>query len=66
MLTEAIKEALLIKGIARSFGFEHQVVPIHYDSHNAICIVKNPMDHERNIHIDFKLYFIRLAIEDCK
>lgn len=58
-LTEAVKEALWLKGICIELGFEQDSVEIHCDSQSAISLAKNSVHHERTKHIDYKLHFIR-------
>lgn len=58
-LTEAIKEAIWIRGIKESFGLKSETIFIHCYSQSSIITEKNPMYHEITKHIDAKLYFIR-------
>ena len=58
-LTEAVKEALWLKGICGELGFNQDSVEIHCDSQSAISLAKNSVHHERTKHIDYKLHFIR-------
>ncbi|KAH9767149.1 hypothetical protein KPL71_011170 [Citrus sinensis] len=57
--TEAVKEALWLKGMLAELGKKQQSVDIHCDSSSAIYLSKNPVHHERTKHIDVKLHFIR-------
>ena len=57
--TEAIKEALWLKGFAAELGFNSKDITIHCDNQSALHLMKNPMYHERSKHIDIKLHFIR-------
>ena len=60
--TEAIKEAIWLKGITTELGFNSEIVLVHCDNQSALHLMKNPMFHERSKHIDIKLHFIRDVI----
>ena len=60
--TEAIKEALWLKGITREFGIEQNSVSLYSDSQSALHLSKNMMFHERTKHIDVRFHFIREVI----
>ena len=60
--SEAVKEALWLKGLISELGIPQKVVDIHCDSSNAIYLSKNPAHHEKTKHIDIKLHFIRNVI----
>ena len=63
-LTEAIKEALWLKGIVSELGFNLETVNVFCDSQSAIHLSKNTMYHERTKHIDVRLHFIRDIISN--
>ncbi|KAM6546251.1 hypothetical protein CsatB_026987 [Cannabis sativa] len=56
--TEAIKEALWLKGLSKELGFSSEDMTIHCDNQSALHLMKNPMFHDRSKHIDIKLHFI--------
>lgn len=58
-LTEAVKEALWLRGFISELGFVQKKVSIHCDSQSAIHLTKNSVFHERTKHIDVKLHFVR-------
>ena len=60
--TEAVKEALWLKGLISELGIPQKVVDIHCDSSSAIYLSRNPAHHEKTKHIDIKLHFIRLEV----
>ena len=60
--SEAVKEALWLKGLISELGISQKVVDIHCDSSNAIYLSKNPAHHEKTKHIDIKLHVIRNII----
>lgn len=62
-VTEAIKEALWIKGLVNELGVDQKNIEVHCDNQSAIHLCKNPMYHERTKHIDIRLHFIRDVIE---
>lgn len=63
-LTEAVKEALWLKGILKDFRYEQKSVEIFCDSQSAIALSKNNVHHERTKHVDTKFHKIRDVITD--
>ncbi|CAA7062683.1 unnamed protein product [Microthlaspi erraticum] len=63
-LTEAVKEAVWLKGLMKEFGYDQKSVEIFCDSQSAIALSKNNVHHERTKHIDVKYHFIRDVIAD--
>uniref|UniRef100_A0A1J3F7G4 Retrovirus-related Pol polyprotein from transposon TNT 1-94 n=1 Tax=Noccaea caerulescens TaxID=107243 RepID=A0A1J3F7G4_NOCCA len=63
-LTEAVKEAIWIKGLLRDMGFSEEKAVVWCDSQSAICLSKNNVFHERTKHVSYKYHFIRDIIED--
>lgn len=49
-LTEAIKEALWIKGFVSEMGYKQKSATVFCDSQSAIHLSKNAMFHERTKH----------------
>lgn len=62
-ITEAVKEALWLKGIINELGLQQECIQVHCDSQSVIHLTKNSMYHERTKHIDVKLHFIRDIID---
>ena len=60
--SEAVKEALWLKGLISELGIPQKVVDIHYDSSSAIYLSINLAHHEKTKHIDIKLHLIRNVI----
>ena len=58
-LTEAVKEAVWMKGLLKEFGYEQKSVEIFCDSQSAIALSKNNVHHERTKHIDVRYQYIR-------
>ena len=58
-LTEAMKEAIWLKGIINELKIECCSVRLYCDSQSAIHLSKNSMFHERTKHIDVRLHFVR-------
>ena len=56
--TEAVKEALWLRGLIIELGMKQKTVKVHCDSSSAIYLSKNPAHHEKTKHIDIKLHFI--------
>ncbi|KAG7554626.1 GAG-pre-integrase domain [Arabidopsis suecica] len=63
-LTEAVKEAIWLKGLLKDFGYEQKTVEIFCDSQSAIALSKNNVHHDRTKHIDIKYHKIREVIAD--
>jgi len=61
-LTEAIKEALWLRGIARELKRQDHVITVHCDNQSVIHLSKNQIYHERTKHVDVKLHFMREII----
>ena len=57
--TEAVKEALWLKGLMAKLGSTQKTVEVFCDSSSAIYMSKNLAYHEKIKHIDTKLHFIR-------
>ncbi|KAH9779747.1 hypothetical protein KPL71_007827 [Citrus sinensis] len=58
-LTEAVKEALWLKGLVPELGLEQELVTVNCDSSSAIQLSKNPKYLERTKHVDVRMHFIR-------
>ena len=58
-LSEAVKEAIWLKGLVAELGLEQGSVNINCDSSSAIQLSKNQKYHERTKHVDIRLHFIR-------
>ena len=63
-VTEAIKEALWLKGIISELLGIDVKVRLMCDSQSAIHLAKNPSHHERTKHIDVRYHFIREILEE--
>jgi hypothetical protein len=57
--TEAIMEAIWLKGLTEELGFKSEDITVYCDNQSAIHLMKNPMFHERSKNIDIKHHFIR-------
>ena len=53
--TEAVKEAIWLRGLLNKLWLNQKTVQVFYDNQSAIHMVKNQMYHERTKHIDVKL-----------
>ncbi|CAA7031439.1 unnamed protein product [Microthlaspi erraticum] len=63
-VTEAVKEAIWLKGLLGDFGFSHDAVKVWSDSQSAICLSKNSVFHKRTKHSATKYHFIRDVIAE--
>ncbi|KAK9048691.1 hypothetical protein SSX86_032343 [Deinandra increscens subsp. villosa] len=61
-LTEAIKEAIWLKGFITELGIEDCSAIVKCDNQGALQLSKNQMYHERTKHINVKYHFIREVI----
>ena len=57
--TEALKEAIWLRGLISEIGFPDKDMVIFSDSQSAIQLCKNPVFHDRTKHIDVRFYYIR-------
>ncbi|KAL0294148.1 UNVERIFIED_CONTAM: Retrovirus-related Pol polyprotein from transposon TNT 1-94 [Sesamum radiatum] len=57
--TEALKEAIWLKGLLDEIGFLKHKVTVFSDSQSSIQLCKNPVFHDRTKHIDVRYHFIR-------
>ncbi|CAM8959013.1 unnamed protein product [Rhodiola kirilowii] len=62
-ITEAVKEALWLKGIMAELGHGQECVKVHSDSQGAIHLSKHQVFHERSKHIDVRMHFVREVAE---
>lgn len=58
-LTEAIKEAMWLKGITNELGINQGQLVVYCDSQSAIHLTEHQVFHERCKHIDVRLHFVR-------
>lgn len=63
VITEAMKEALWLKGVAGELKFLKDPVVVCSDSQSAIQVCKNPVFHDKTKHIDVRFHFIRDIVE---
>eukprot|EP00253_Pinus_taeda_P007325 PITA_07325 len=62
---EASKEALWLRQILSEFGFQQQhPTTLWCDNQSAIQLCKDPVQHQRNKHIELHMHFIRKLIHD--
>ena len=62
-VTEAVKEAMWLKGMLLELGIKQESLVVYCDNQSAVHLSKNQVFHERSKHIDIKLYFVRDVIE---
>ncbi|GKV50375.1 hypothetical protein SLEP1_g57082 [Rubroshorea leprosula] len=63
-ITEAVKEALWLKGLVSDLGVEQNEIMVFCDSQSAIHLTKNTMYHERTKHIQVRYHFVREVISN--
>lgn len=62
VVTEAIKEAIWMRGMTTNLGIDCDVASVYSDNQSGIHLAKNQVYHERTKHIDVRLYFVRDVI----
>lgn len=61
-LNSAGKEAVWLKGLMESFGYEQKSIEIFCDSQSAMALSKNSVFHEKTKHVAIKYHKIREII----
>ncbi|PHU02881.1 hypothetical protein BC332_28132 [Capsicum chinense] len=61
-ITEAFKEAIMLKGIIGELSKDLQFTTVFCDSQSAIFLTKDQMFHERIKHIGVRYYFVQEII----
>ncbi|CAA0842075.1 cysteine-rich RLK (RECEPTOR-like protein kinase) 8 [Striga hermonthica] len=59
VVTEALKEAVWLKGLLCEIDLLEKDVIVFSDSQSGIQLCKNPVFHDRTKHIDVRFHFIR-------
>ncbi|GKB43220.1 retrotransposon protein, putative, ty1-copia subclass [Tanacetum coccineum] len=62
-LTEAVKEAIWLRGLLKELGVKLNTVAVNYDNQDAINLSRNYVFHERTKHINVRYYFIREVLK---
>ncbi|GJS97386.1 retrovirus-related pol polyprotein from transposon TNT 1-94 [Tanacetum coccineum] len=62
-LTEAVKEAIWLRGLLKELGVELNTVAVNCDNQCAIHLSRNHVFHERTKHINVRYHFIREVLE---
>ncbi|GJS47501.1 retrotransposon protein, putative, ty1-copia subclass [Tanacetum coccineum] len=63
-LTEAVKEAIWLRGLLKELGVELNTVAVNYDNQGTIHLLRNHVFHKRTKHIDVRYHFIREVLEE--
>ncbi|KAH9714714.1 Integrase catalytic domain-containing protein [Citrus sinensis] len=61
--TEAVKEAIWLKGLLGDLGVIQENITVFCDNQSAIFLAKNQTYHARTKHIDVKYHYVREIIE---
>nr|GEV08394.1 retrovirus-related Pol polyprotein from transposon TNT 1-94 [Tanacetum cinerariifolium] len=61
--TEAVKEAIWLKGLLEELGLELNTMAVNCDNQGAIHLSRNHVFHERTKHINVRYHFIREVLE---
>nr|GEX42321.1 copia protein [Tanacetum cinerariifolium] len=62
-LTEAMKEAIWLRGLLEDLGVELNRVTVNCDNQGAIHLSRNHVFHERTKHINVRYHFIREVLD---
>ncbi|GJV45102.1 retrovirus-related pol polyprotein from transposon TNT 1-94 [Tanacetum coccineum] len=62
-LTEAVKEAIWLRGLLEELGVELNSVAVNCDNQGAIHLSQNHVFHKRTKHINVRYHFIREVLE---
>ncbi|XP_042027066.1 secreted RxLR effector protein 161-like [Salvia splendens] len=62
-ITEAMKEAVWLKGVLSELKFLKLSPSVFSDSQSAIQLCENPVFHDRTKHIDVRFHYIRDIVE---
>ncbi|GJR44325.1 retrovirus-related pol polyprotein from transposon TNT 1-94 [Tanacetum coccineum] len=62
-LTEAVNEAIWLRGLLEELGLELNTVAVNYDNQGAIYFSWNHIFHERTKHINVRYHFIKEVLE---
>ncbi|GJV17432.1 retrotransposon protein, putative, ty1-copia subclass [Tanacetum coccineum] len=62
-LTEAVKEAIWLRGLLEELGVELNTMAVNCDNQGAIHLSRNHVFHERTKHINVRYHFIREVLE---
>ncbi|GJW81785.1 retrotransposon protein, putative, ty1-copia subclass [Tanacetum coccineum] len=62
-LTEAVKEAIWLRGLLEESGIELNTVAVNYDNQGVIHLSRNHVFHERTKHINMLYHFMKEALE---
>ena len=63
-LTEAVKEAIWVKGLLEDLGFQQDKAQVWSDSQSAFCLSRNSVFHEQTKHMARKRSFLSDIIEE--
>ena len=61
--TEAVKEAIWLKGFLGDLGVNQENIVVFCDNQSAIFLATNQTYHARTKHIDVKYHYVREIIE---
>ena len=62
-ITEAMKEAIWLKGVLSELKFLKATPVVYSDSQSTIQLCKNHVFHDRTKHTDVRFHFIRDVVE---
>ncbi|GKB95935.1 retrovirus-related pol polyprotein from transposon TNT 1-94 [Tanacetum coccineum] len=63
-LSASCAQVMWIRTQLKDYGFNYNKIPLYCDSHSAIAISYNPMQHSRTNHIHTGYHFIKERVEN--
>ncbi|GKD28335.1 hypothetical protein Tco_1239113 [Tanacetum coccineum] len=62
-LTDAVKEAIWLRGLLEELGVELNTVAVNCDNQGTIHLSRNHVFHERTKHINLRYHFIKEVLK---
>jgi len=64
-MTNAMKEAIWLRGLLDNLGIDQDLLKINCDNMSVIYLVKNQVYHTRTKHIDVSFHFVWEILGEC-
>ena len=62
--TYALQEGLFLRKLLKDLLSVDLKIKLNVDNNGAICLAKNPVQHQRSKHIDIRYHFIRNFVQE--
>ncbi|GKD16180.1 hypothetical protein Tco_1205338 [Tanacetum coccineum] len=63
VLYTSCSQVIWMRTQLKDYGFDYKKIPLYYDSHSAIAISCNPVQHSRTKHINVCYHFIKEQVK---